>query len=300
MMMHKTACPLCGLFTIKNIMRCPSRVRPGESFPIDACGTCGFQFTNDCPDAESIQRYYETPAYGPHHHEATNIADRIAAWRRRWVVRWQARLIKKVCRSPGRRFIDIGCGKGNLVAHMRKCGWESVGIEPSAAARMHAKHVYGIDVQNTDILGTLPSGSFDAVMLWHVLEHMPDVQAACAQIQRLLAPDGVAIIAVPNHTCFDEWYYAEKWPGYDVPLHYAHFVRPTLERLLRMHSLRIVSVRIHPFCGIYLSMLSEAVFGGSTIRGAFIGCISDIIGRFHRPKASALVYVVMHDTIPGE
>ena len=63
--------------------------------------------------------------------------------------------------------------------------------------------------------------------MWHVLEHVPDLEVQIKELKRLLKPDGLLVIAVPNFKSYDAKVYKENWAAYDVPRHLYHFSQNT-------------------------------------------------------------------------
>jgi 2-polyprenyl-3-methyl-5-hydroxy-6-metoxy-1,4-benzoquinol methylase len=100
---------------------------------------------------------------------------------------------------------------------MQGSGWTVTGLEPDAAAVRRAKDLYGLKFQSPSGLANLPSNSFNAVTMWHVLEHVHDLHGSIEKIKDILVNNGVLIIAVPNYTSFDATAYQQYWAAYDVP-----------------------------------------------------------------------------------
>lgn len=100
--------------------------------------------------------------------------------------------------APGRRVLDVGAGIGEFVSAAAEAGFEASGIEPSEEAAATARD-RGTDVATTDMAGlTGAEGSFDAVVLMNVLEHVPDAALTLRQVHALLAAGGVCFVQVPN------------------------------------------------------------------------------------------------------
>src|SRR3546814_11228792 len=106
---------------------------------------------------------------------------------------------------------------------MQKAGWEVHGVEPDADARKLAEELTGQPIIDTEGLFQLENAGADVITMWHVLEHVDDLDAYLTQINALLKEGGYFIAAVPNHHSFDARLYKEHWAAYDVPRHLWHF-----------------------------------------------------------------------------
>ncbi|MFN2613861.1 MAG: class I SAM-dependent methyltransferase [Actinomycetota bacterium] len=97
------------------------------------------------------------------------------------------------------RLLDVGCGTGYLLAAAKKHGWDVLGVEVSTRAAEFARATHDVDVVASSLsAAALPGGTFDVVTLMHVLEHVPEPLALLGEVKRLLRPDGLLNVAVPN------------------------------------------------------------------------------------------------------
>jgi SAM-dependent methyltransferase len=133
----------------------------------------------------------------------------------------------------GRRLLDLGCWVGYLLAEARERGWDVLGVEPSAFAAAHARDVFGLDVVEEDLLTVdLPAGTFDAIVLGDVIEHLTDPLGALERIAPLLAPDGVLFLTVPDSGSRVARTMGKRWWSV-IPTHVQYFSRHSLCLLLR-------------------------------------------------------------------
>lgn len=108
--------------------------------------------------------------------------------------------------APG-RLLDIGCGNGRILHLAARDGWQATGLELSAELARRVRTATGCPVVVTSFLdevaARIEGAPFDAVILRHVLEHLPDTRLALGRIRSLLAPDGVALLEFPNIDALD-------------------------------------------------------------------------------------------------
>jgi SAM-dependent methyltransferase len=122
-------------------------------------------------------------------------------------------------------FLEVGCGRGDVSEHLARKGWHGRAIDfsPAAVAQARARLAPFPDVQVEHMELADVRGSFACIVLWDVLEHIEDDDAALATIARLLAPGGQVLIAVPSNP--REWRWDDEF--------YGHFRRYTVDGLTR-------------------------------------------------------------------
>jgi 2-polyprenyl-3-methyl-5-hydroxy-6-metoxy-1,4-benzoquinol methylase len=174
---------------------------------------------NPQPDAEHLPKYYPDRYFGSRH---PIFKKQLMALRTRFLGR----------PLPGARLLDIGCGRGDFILACKDQGWEVVGAEQEASPIMQEREACGLNVFATSELNSLPDGSFDAITLWHVFEHMSNPRAMLKQIQRLLKVGGRLLIEVPNYGGWHGRLGGAAWHHLDVPRHLLHFDRRTLTKML--------------------------------------------------------------------
>lgn len=177
---------------------------------------------------------------------------------------------------------------------MQKAGWQITGLEPDEAAKVKARQLYGLTLQNPETLFETPAETFDAITMWHVLEHVHDLHIYLDQLKNLLKPKGFLFIAVPNYTCYDQKIYNEYWAAYDVPRHLYHFSPKAMMHLLQLHGLKMKSIKRMLFDSFYVSMLSEKYRSGkNNILNAFWnGFVSNCKAMMDKEKCSSIIYVI--------
>ena len=286
-------CPICGKPDFKNKLVVEDRTVSHESFAIVQCAGCGFQFTNPRPEAASIGRYYESDDYVSHNSGAAGLINQAYKVARFFTMRRKVSLLNKLAPRRG-KLLDYGCGTGHFLKAAKATGWQVTGLEPNARARQEASARLGQPVGQED-LAALEAGSFDAITLWHVLEHVHALNETLARLTALLRPDGVLLIAVPNVNSLDAQHYRELWAAYDVPRHLYHFAPDTMAQLLKKHKLTIRQTLPMPLDAYYVSMLSEkhrAERAGGLLAVLKAGYKSNQHAKQHGGQYSSLLYVV--------
>jgi 2-polyprenyl-3-methyl-5-hydroxy-6-metoxy-1,4-benzoquinol methylase len=131
--------------------------------------------------------------------------------------------------------LDIGCGDGTLIEVARQAGIASVGFEISEAMIRSVRQRLGPGSIVTSDLADLPEGQYDAITLISVLEHVPDPHMLLRQARRLLKPDGMLLIEVPNTGGFSAWWRGARWDQIEPLAHLSYFTNRTLTAMLMQH-----------------------------------------------------------------
>lgn len=220
-------CPLCEGDVSATVATLP---RAGREFTVRECAACAHRFTHPVPAPEDFALFYDDDAaYQAFRTERRSGRSALYVWLRDLRLRHRARVMTRRAGKPG-RCLEFGCGMGDFLLALRERGWDVVGIEPSARAA-EACRQKGLDVtQGAD--PALAQGPFDLIVLWHVIEHVPDPVSTLKSLRGLLADDGLLAIAMPNLDSLDAKHYApEHWFGTDVPRHLQHFTQRSMRAL---------------------------------------------------------------------
>ncbi|MEI9959159.1 MAG: class I SAM-dependent methyltransferase [Ferruginibacter sp.] len=246
------------------------------------------------PEQDAIGAYYASENYISHSDTKKGIINSLYHLVRKRTLTGKRRLILEETGKIKGAILDIGCGTGAFLNTMKEAEWNITGLEPDAIARAKATELYNIHPQEPQQLFELTPASFNAITLWHVLEHVHELHAYIKQIEKLLAHDGKAFIAVPNYTSKDADIYKEYWAAYDVPRHLYHFSPQSMETLLAQHGLKLIAVKRMWFDSFYVSMLSEQYKNGkgNIIKAVFNGFISNLKAWSNVRKCSSVIYVI--------
>ena len=285
-------CPVCQKTEFRNKLIVEDKTVSHESFAIVQCAGCGFQVTNPRPAAADIGGYYESDDYVSHNSGAGGLVNQVYRVARFFTMRRKVGLLNKLAPRRG-KLLDYGCGTGHFLAVAQSAGWQVAGLEPNARARAEASQRTGQPIGAVGLDALTPS-TFDAITLWHVLEHVHLLNETLARLVALLKPDGVLLIAVPNVESLDAQHYREDWAAYDVPRHLYHFAPNTMTRLLKKHGLALRHTLPMPLDAYYVSMLSERHRGerGSGLAAVLkAGFRSNQYAAQHEGQYSSLLYV---------
>ena len=160
-------------------------------------------------------------------------------------------------------------------------------------ARQIANQKTKNNVFNGDQLAEFEKRSFNVITLWHVLEHLPNLDNQIQVFKSLLKENGTLIIAVPNYNSFDANYYKHFWAAFDVPRHLWHFNQKSMKALFKSKSMEIVKTIPMKFDAFYVSLLSEKNKKGfmNPIKAFWIGWRSNLKAK-HSNEYSSLIYVI--------
>jgi 2-polyprenyl-3-methyl-5-hydroxy-6-metoxy-1,4-benzoquinol methylase len=248
-------CPVCGSIRNDLFMSGKDYFLTQESFTIVKCADCGFRFTNPRPKAEELGRYYESTEYISHSDTRKGLFAWVYQQIRKYTLMRKLSMISSFQKKG--KILDIGCATGQFLHFMKESGWETTGIEPDEKTRKRAISEYSLQVFDEDQLDNFIKSSFDVITLWHVLEHVSDLNNRIVQMKDILHPLGVVIVAVPNCESWDAKKYGTFWAGYDLPRHLYHFTRSDVKLLFEKHGFSIETIRPMRFDSYYVSLLSE-------------------------------------------
>ncbi len=285
-------CPVCKSESLKEVLSVQDFTVSKERFIIAECNNCSFRFTQGIPCETAIGRYYKSDSYISHTNTKAGLVNRLYHVARYFTMMIKESLVKNATKKGVGMMLDIGCGTGTFVHTMSVAGWNVVGLEPDADARALAVKKYNCDVYPAEDFYRLPESSYDAITMWHVLEHVHSLDDYLVQLKKLLAPKGKLIIAVPNYTSLDAGIYKENWAAYDVPRHLYHFSPASMRKLMERHDLRVVSIKPMWLDSYYISMLSEKYKKGNMVIALWNGFLSNLRAFFNKEKCSSVVYII--------
>ncbi|MTI19966.1 class I SAM-dependent methyltransferase [Fulvivirga sp. RKSG066] len=284
-------CPVCDSGQLINIIICKDHTVSKEDFVIVKCDACSFHFTNPRPSSDQLGKYYESEEYISHQDKGNSLINQVYKIARNFTLKGKKSLVSKYYTQGN--ILDIGCGTGHFLNVFNTKHWKTYGIEPNQTAREQAQ----LRVSNTfESIDDLPSSAkFDIITMWHVLEHVPDLNDFLKKVNTYLSKKGVFIVAVPNMNSLDAKIYKSHWAAYDVPRHLSHFTQPTLKKLMLKHSLKVVDIKPMKLDAFYVSMLSEKYKNGGKnnyVAAIKNGLKSNRFARENNQEYSSLIYII--------
>jgi SAM-dependent methyltransferase len=208
----------------------PTNHQPGEHGDLFACIHCGTVHQPGLPTGAELAELYRDMSDELYLSEEEG---------RRATARRLVELIRR--HVPAGALLDVGCGHGLLLDEARRSGYAVAGLELSESARAYATDVLGLDVRDETIeqfAADQPEGSFQAIVLADVIEHLEDPLGALDACERLLAPGGALCVITPDPSSAAARLAGPRWWGY-IPAHTYLFPRQTLRELLESRGLVI-------------------------------------------------------------
>ena len=225
------------------------------------------------PSLDILGKYYESADYISHTDSKRSLFEKAYHFVKNIALKNKLNLISTHQPSKG-LILDIGAGTGDFLSVAQNDGWKTIGVEPSEKAKTIAINKGVSFVEKTS---ELESHTFDVISMWHVLEHVPNLEEQLTELKRLLKPSGTLIVAVPNFKSFDAKHYGKFWAAYDVPIHFWHFSKSAIQKLFEKENMKLEKVLPMKFDSFYVSLLSEKYKTGKMnyIKAFFIGLQSN-------------------------
>lgn len=240
------------------------------------------------PSAERLPLYYESEDYISHTDGKRSLFEKVYQVVKNIAIKNKLRLINKY--SAKGKMLDIGAGTGDFLVRAKDTGWKTIGIEPSEKAKAIARKK---GVTFAEDLSKIQDHSIDVITMWHVLEHVPNINEYIIELNRILKPTGVLFIAVPNFNSYDANYYGKYWAAYDVPRHLWHFSKFSIKKIFEDQKFYLEKIMPMKFDSYYVSMLSEKYKTGrmNFIKSILIGWKSNRYG-IQNLEYSSHIYII--------
>jgi 2-polyprenyl-3-methyl-5-hydroxy-6-metoxy-1,4-benzoquinol methylase len=230
-------------------------------------------YTHPVPDEVLLPKYYESDNYISHTDAKRTIFEKTYQIIKKITLKNKRTLINKAAPKKG-ILLDIGAGTGDFLAVVTTGGWNTIGVEPNQNAK---KIAIEKGVKFVDSTSEIQNSSIDVITMWHVLEHVPNLENQISELKRMIKPNGIIIIAVPNYNSFDAKHYGPFWAAFDVPRHLWHFSKTSIQLLFQKQEIELQQILPMKFDAYYVSLLSEKYKTGKMnfITAFFIGFLSN-------------------------
>ena len=276
-------------------LTCKDHTVSNEKFDLILDENLEILVTSPQPKKENLAAYYESEEYISHTDANKSLFDKVYQNIKNYTIRQKLNLINSF-RTEEKTLLDIGCGTGDFLHFCQQNNWKITGVEPNKNARNLATEKFDLDYSISESVEALMEDQykrFDVITMWHVLEHVPNLEAYISYLKKLLKPGGRLIIAVPNYKSYDAKYYGKFWAAFDVPRHLWHFSQKSIQLLFSKFDMELENTLPMKFDSYYVSLLSEKYKSGSSnpLKAFYIGFLSNWKAS-SSTEYSSLIYIL--------
>ena len=241
------ACPQCsGSSALFRSSTDVNNSATREIFHYYRCSLCDLVFMSNIPPDMSL--YYR---------KGYQAIPRSVAALRKLADREKYRLHELLKLKTGGRLLEVGPWVGIFSINAKDAGFEVDAIESDRACVEFLTNVAGINVFESnnpaETLASMPR-RYDAVVLWHSLEHLPTPWLVIERVSNILNPGGVLLVAIPNIDSYDSCVMREKWVHLDAPRHLYFYAPQALTALCRRFHLAPVLMATHDRLSLILGL----------------------------------------------
>ena len=247
-----------------------------------------YQLYKTEPIPEKLGIYYQSEEYISHTDSKKTFIEKIYQYVKKYMLQKKINLIHKYTKNKG-KILDIGAGTGDFLKIAQENGWEITGREPERKARNRAGEKGVLLEENQEKINY----KYDVITMWHVLEHIPDLENQIIFLKNHLTDNGILVIAVPNYKSKDAQIYKQFWAAFDVPRHIWHFSKKSIQLIFEEKGFNLIETKPMPFDAFYVSLLSEKYKTGkvSYFKGFFNGLRSNL-SAIRTGEYSSLIYIL--------
>lgn len=198
------------------------------------CTNCTVHALKHIPNQDKLDSYYST------HYQMS--ASEVLASEHRRIFRlpeqyWLISQLQKQGLKSGDSILDIGCDKGYFLDICRRFGFIVQGVEPSTSAMEYCSFI-GIDIKKniSEVTST-----YNAVTMWHVLEHFTEPHFMIQKCHGLLKDNGLLFIRVPDFSSFWSRVLRQFWIWFQPQNHYVHYSPKALQYLVNSQGFEVIT-----------------------------------------------------------
>jgi len=241
------------------------------------------------PVPKNISDYYKSEDYISHTDSKKSLFDKVYQAVKNITLKRKLKLINSF-NTKSKKVLDVGAGTGDFLKVCKTNSWEIFGSEPDSGARNIAVKK-GVNLEKD--LSKFQNQQFDVITLWHVLEHVENLQEYITTLKSLLTENGRLIIAVPNFKSYDAIKYKEFWAAFDAPRHLWHFSKTSISKLFSYENMKVEKILPMKFDAYYVTLLSEKYkHKKSKPFSAFINGFKSNFKAKSTKEYSSLIYVL--------
>jgi 2-polyprenyl-3-methyl-5-hydroxy-6-metoxy-1,4-benzoquinol methylase len=251
--------------------------------------------TSPQPSLEKLPDYYKSEDYISHTNTKRNLFESIYHIVRKKAIKRKLKLINSFS-NDSKNLLDVGCGTGDFLQRASLKNWTVSGIEPNEKAREIANQKTQNAVYKAEALLKFKQQSFDVITLWHVLEHLPNLDEHLSIFKSLLKANGTLIIAVPNFKSYDAVHYKNFWAAYDAPRHLWHFSQTSISKLAFKENMKVIKTLPMKYDAFYVSLLSEKNRFGkmNLLKALWTGLLSNMKAK-KSSEYSSIIYCIKNN-----
>lgn len=255
---------------------------PGE-FNVKKCSRCSLVFLDPQPSQNLLKKHYPSKNY--YAYEKSKMRGLFITLRNYLFEHYYSpniftlsisTFIQNVPAIPSYvrdgKILDIGCGDGDTLVMLKKLGWETYGLDiDSQAVEIAKKRGINAKLGTFREISKYPDNYFDAIRLYHVIEHIDNPSECLSLIRKKLKREGELLIGTPNINSVIAFLFKSYWYNLDTPRHLFLFSPQTLGKLLNKNDFFIKKTE---FCSA----------------GGIVGSLQYIIGDLLKRK----IYLILN------
>jgi 2-polyprenyl-3-methyl-5-hydroxy-6-metoxy-1,4-benzoquinol methylase len=293
-MENLTNCPACSSANFTFQFEAKDYTVSQNSFGVLSCNDCHLTFTNPRPKAEEAGYFYKSANYISHSDTQQGLINKLYHTVRKITLKQKAGWIKSY-QKGNKNLLDVGCGNGHFLQTCKADGWNVSGMELDPETASRASNLVREPIY-PNLLEIPNEKQFDLITLWHVLEHVYELDAYFEFFKKRIQADGKLLLALPNSKSFDATYFKEFWAAYDVPRHIYHFNPDTIQFVAKKHGFQLEKQRGQLFDSFYIALLSNQYKSGKKrlLHAFLIGLWSNLTAWTKTKNYSSNVYIFKH------
>lgn len=285
-------CPLCGGRELYEFAYCTDYEISGENYSLLRCKDCGMVTTANAPMESETHRYERLQHKLSLAESPKGVVNTLYYIVREIMLNRKWRMVKQLSYQKRGTLLNYGAKTGFFSDYMVRKNWAVTSVEKFHQERQFALELFHHRMIDTPDMRHLKDSSFDVVTLWHVLEHNNHPDELLNSFHKILKPNGILMVAMPNVNSLDAQYYGSSWAAYNVPRHLWHFNPNTISMLAKSCGFVLMDKRGLPFDAFYISILSERRRGKrcALLKGAFKGLRFWVNSIDRTDNSSSIVY----------